>query len=160
MASRRKAKQKRKGDNLQAEKQQVAKLKHKLHKLQVEKLGLLRQAEKLQATDRPPADPGAPRIMCNDCKEAGREASTLFYVIECNGCPGGCGGDHLALICSACDNPSAVMAEDLIASMVDPATCATCGKVFDFGKGGGGVSSNVDAPPGVDELYYCRTCFP
>ena len=156
MASRRKEKQKRKVDNLQAEKQQVEKLKQQVHKLQVHNLQLSRQVE-LQSAEPAPAD-GAPRIMCSACREAGREASTLFCVIECNGCPGGCGGDHLALICSACGAPSAVMAEDLIASMVDPATCAACGKVFDMGKGGGGVGTNIGAPPGVDELYYCPLC--
>ena len=131
MASRRKEKQKRKDEK--------------------------RQLEERQAEESP-AVPGVPRVMCSACREAERDASTLFYIIECEGCPGGCGGDHLALICSACGAPSAVMAEDLIASMVDPATCAACGKVFDMGKGGGGVGTNIGAPPGVDELYYCPLC--
>jgi len=100
-----------------------------------------------------------PRIMCTACREAGREASTLFYIIECAGdcTPGGCGGDHLLAACAACGAPSAVIPEDFIATMADPATCSRCGKVFDFAHGAG-VCSSIGAPPGVDEIYYCQAC--
>ena len=109
---------------------------------------------------------GQPRIMCTACKEAGREACTLFHIIECVGdCEPSCGGDHMKLICSACGESSAIVAEDLIAGMHWPEVCCNCGKVFDMSTDGGGVgdlpgvATTIGAPPGVEEIYYCPICF-
>lgn len=109
---------------------------------------------------------GQPRIMCTACKEAGREACTLFHIIECDGdCEPPCGGDHMKLICSACGESSAIVAEDLIAGMHWPEVCCNCGKVFDMSTDGGGVgdlpgvATSIGAPPGVEEIYYCPICF-
>jgi len=119
-----------------------------------------RQASKLPLDLKvEPAGLGQPRIMCTACKENGREACTLYHIIECQGeCVPPCGGDHLALICSACGERSSIMAEDLIASMHWPEVCSTCGKVFDHADGGG-VGTSIGAPPGVEEIFYCKTCF-
>jgi len=134
MASRRKEKQKRQLAKRQAEERQAIHFKEFLK---------------------------VPRIVCTGCKEAGRDAGDAFHIIDCPGdCnPAGCAGNHLLPVCARCGEPHLILAAEEAANMEDPQICFLCFRLFDYSIGAS-LRTEIGAPAGVEEVYYCPPCAP